>query len=306
MFKFASRILIGTLLLLPLMTVKAIPSHAAGGLNLVIGRITDDPDKHFKRMNNMAEYLAVELLAYGISGVDVIMVETEAEMEKLILEGKVDILSETPFMALALRDKKAVNILMREWKKGVPKYHTVIIARKDGPVQSLSDLVGKRFVFEDPGSTSGYMLPRDALQVSGLNLSELAKPNSTVPAGKVGYSFSGSESGVILGVHKGTFAAGAVSNLDWNDKETVPDNLRKDLQVIHETNPVIRSTVMVRAAIPADIQERIAVTLENMHKTPESLAVMKKYSKVSRYDRIEGEALTDLQYANTVRKRLGY
>lgn len=306
MLKFASRILIGTLLLLPLMTVKAIPSHAAGGLNLVIGRITDDPDKHFKRMNNMAEYLAVELLAYGISGVDVIMVETEAEMEKLILEGKVDILSETPFMALSLRDKKAVKILMREWKKGVPKYHSVIIARKDGPVQSMSDLVGKRFVFEDPGSTSGYMLPRDALQVSGLNLSELAKPNSTVPAGKVGYSFSGSESGVILGVHKGTFAAGAVSNLDWNDKETVPDNLRKDLQVIHETNPVIRSTVMVRAAIPADIQERIAVTLENMHKTPESLAVMKKYSKVSRYDRIEGEALTDLQNADTVRKRLGY
>lgn len=304
MFRLTTRILIGMLVLLPLMTAKATPSHAQG-LNLVIGRITDEPDKHFKRMNGMAEYLGAELLAYGISGVNVVMVETEAEMAKLIIAGRVDILSETPFMALELRDKGAVNILMREWKKGVKEYHSVIIARKDGPVQNLSDLAGKRVAFEDPGSTSGYMLPRDAIQVAGLKLSELAKPTSRAPSGKVGYTFTGSESGVILGVHKGTFDAGAVSNLDWNDKETVPDSLRKDLRVIHQTNPVIRSTVMVRASIPAEIQERIAVTLQNMHKSPEGLAIMKKYSKVSRYDRIDGDALKGLQEADAIRKRLG-
>ena len=304
MLKFPIRILIGMLLLMPLLTATVPSSHAAGGLNLVIGRITDDPDKHYDKMVGMAEYLASELLDYGVSGVGVVMAETEAEMADLIRAGKVDILSETPLMALALRDEGVVNILMREWKKGVPQYHSVIVARKDSPVSRIRDLAGRRIAFEDAGSTSGYMLPRNAIDAAGLAMAELAKPAASVPAGKVGYFFTGSETGVIVGIHNGTFDAGAVSNLDWEDKETVPDNLRGDLHVIHKTAPVIRSTLMVRASIPVEIQERIADILENMHKSDEGKAVMKAYSKVARYDRVEGEALQGLEEADRIRKRM--
>lgn len=292
------------LLVLPLMTIAGTSSHAAGGLTLVIGRITDNPDKHYKRMTGMAEYLASELLDSGVSDVDVIMVETEAEMEKLLKAGKVDILSETPFMALGLQEEGVVDILMREWKKGVSQYHSVIIARIDGPVSAIGDLAGRKVAFEDAGSTSGYMLPRDAIEVAGLHMAALAKQTDTVPAGNVGYVFTGSEEGVIAGIHKGTFDAGAVSNLDWEDKKTVPDNLRDDLRVIHQTAPVIRSTLMVRSSIPSDIKAQIASILENMHKSEEGKAVMKAYSKVARYDRIEGEALKGLEEANSIRKRL--
>lgn len=298
------RAIVGVFLLLPLVTVATDSARADGGLNLVIGRITDSPTKHQKRMAAMAEYLASELLDTGVSGVDVVLAKTEAEMANLIRAGKVDILSETPFMALELEEEGVVNILMREWKKGVPRYHSVIVARKDGPVKNIGDLAGRRIAFEDAGSTSGYMLPRNAIEVSGLAMTRLTKKTNAVPAGKVGYSFTGNESGVITGIHEGIFDAGAVSNLDWDDKETVPDQLRGDLEIIHQTKPVIRSTLMVRASIPDEIQEQIAVILENMHKTEEGRAVMKKYSKVARYDRIEGEAAQGLEEARKVWKRV--
>ena len=304
MFKFPARLLIGGLISMLFLTVAIPSSQAAEGVSLAIGRITDQPEKHQKRLNRMAEYLAAELADYGISSVKTVMVETEAEMAALIRAGKVDILSETPLMAIGLQSEGVVDILMREWKKGVSEYHSVIVVRKDSPVRSLADLAGRRVSFEDVGSTSGYLLPRNAIETAGLDMVGLTAPTDPVPAGKVGYSFTGSETGVIEAIHKGTADAGAISNLDWAEDETVPDDLRGDLHVIHVTNPVIRSVLMVNSSIPAAVQERIAIILEQMEKTPEGRDVMKAYSKVARYDRIEGDALKGLQEAQRIWLRL--
>jgi phosphonate transport system substrate-binding protein len=228
------------------------------------------------------------------------MVETEAEMADLMRAGKVDILSETPFVAVQLESEGLVDILMREWKKGVPEYHTVIVARKDGAVQSLADLAGRRVSFEDEGSTSGYHLPRDAMELAGLDLMRLNEPGDPVSARNVGYYFTGSESVAVELIHEGTLDAGAISNVDWAESKTVPDELRQDLQVIHETSPVIRSVLMVNASIPAEAQDAIATVLEQMEQTPEGREVMMAYSKVARYDRIEGDALKGLEEARRI------
>ena len=114
MFKFPSRLLIGGILPMLLLATAIAPAQAAEGSMLVIGRITDNPDKHGKRLNAMAEYLAAELAEYGVTSVGTIMVETEDEMADLMRAGKVDILSETPFMAIELESEGVVDILMRE------------------------------------------------------------------------------------------------------------------------------------------------------------------------------------------------
>ena len=248
----------------------------------------------------MAEYLAAELADYGVGGVDVLITATEAEMADALRRGRVDIPSETPFLALELQEEGVVDILMREWKKGVPEYHSVIVARKDGPVQSLADLAGRRITFEDAGSTSGYLLPRAALEDAGLALEEIANPDKPVPAGRVGYRFSGSESKVVAAVADGTAEAGAYSNLDWNDEESTPPEVKAKLRILYETRPVIRSTLMVRRSIPAEIKERLADVLAHMHESEEGRSAMKKYSKVAKYDRIEGDALRGLEEARRI------
>ena len=45
---------------------------------------------------------------------------------------------------------------------------------------------------------------------------------------------------------------------------------------------------------------RLATVLEQMEQTPEGREVMKAYSKVARYDRIEGDALKGLEEARRI------
>ncbi len=301
MVRFPFRLLIGGVLSVLVLAAAVLPAQATqDGAMLVLGRITDNPEKHQKRLDAMAEYLAAELSEYGVTSVGTIMVETEAEMADLMRAGKVDILSETPFMAVGLESEGVVDILMREWKKGVPEYHSVIVARKDSAVQGLADLAGGHVAFEDAGSTSGYLLPRNAIELAGLDLTRLNEPGDPVSSGKVGYFFTGSETGIVEAIHNGTVDAGALSNLDWAESKTVPDELRQDLHIIYETRPVIRSVLMVNASIPAEAQDAIATVLEQMEQTPEGREAMKAYSKVARYDRIEGDALKGLEEARRI------
>ncbi len=294
------RLILAVLLAAPMLPVSVLTVQAQEGVTLVIGRITDSPDKHYKRMTHMAKYLAAELADFGVGGVDVLITSTEDEMVEALRRGRVDILSETPFLALELEEQGVVDILMREWKKGVPEYHSVIVVRKDSPVRSLADLAGRRVSFEDAGSTSGYLLPRAALEDVGLPLLEIANPNRPVPAGRVGYRFSGSEAKVVAAVAEGTADAGAYSNLDWDDEESTPPEVKAQLRILHETKPVIRSTLMVRRSIPAEIKAQLAKVLEHMHESEDGRAAMKKYSKVAKYDRIEGDALRGLEEARRI------
>ncbi len=303
MHRFVSRLSLAIVLALP-MLAAALPSYAQGGVTLVIGRITDSPDKHEKRLTAMAEYLATELADYGVSNIDILITANEDEMATALRRGRVDILSETPFMALQLQAEGVVDILMREWKKGVPEYHSVIFVHKDAAISSIEDLAGRRIAFEDEGSTSGYMLPRNAIELAGLALTRLAKPVDPVPAGRVGFAFTGSETKVAQWVNQGIADAGALSNLDWADEETVPAEIKANLQVVYETRPVIRSTLMVNASLPAEVKERIAEILEHMHETEEGRKVMKTYSKVKRYDRIEVDALQGLEEAHRIMMRM--
>lgn len=303
MFKFLTRAALALAIGASLMPLAAAPGHAEG-LKLIIGRITDKPEKYQEKMAAMGEYIASHLTQFGVDGVEVVMVPSALQMEKLLREGKVDILSETPFMALQLEEDGVVDILMREWKSGVPEYHTVIFARKDSGIANLGDLAGQKVAFEDSGSTSGYLLPRNAIERAGLQMKLLARITDRAPYGRVGYTFAGSEEAVVSSVVEGKAVAGALSNLDWDDKDTVPPQAKANLKIIFETRPVTRSTLMVRSALPAEVKAALARVLETMHESDEGKKVMKGYNKVARYDRFEAGATQGLEESRNIWLRM--
>jgi phosphonate transport system substrate-binding protein len=303
MLKNALRI-IGALTTAVLLGSAIAPAGAAEtGQRLVLGRISAEPHKHLERLGAMAEYLAPRLVDQGIAGVDVVIADSPARMRSLLEEGKVDLVSETAFMAIDFMDAGVAKPLLREWKKGVAEYHSVIFVRKDSGLRTLSDFVGRKFAFEDPGSTSGYLMPRVALEDAGLHLALLPDPRNPAPDDALGYSFANGEINVVAWVNRGLADGGAVSNLDWDDPETAPAALKDELRVIHETTPVIRSLMLARQSFDDDLCERIAVILESMHESPEGRAVLKKYAKVLRYDRLEGEASRGLEEARSIWRR---
>lgn len=296
-FRFANQLILGLTVVAGLIAGVDAPACAAEGRYLTLGRITDEPGKNIKRLNAMAGYLDTILESDGISAVRIVIAETPQHMATLLRNGEVDLFSETPLAAFELMEAGLAEPLMREWKKGVAEYHSVIIARSHGEVVSLQDLSGRKFAFEDPGSTSGYFLPRMALEAAGLELEELDDPRGTPTGDALGYSFANGEINVVAWVNRGLADAGAISNLDWSDPKKAPPRLKEGLTIIHETQPVIRSLMMVRRTLDADVKKRLITVLAQMHETPEGKTALKSYFKVSRYDRLADDAADGLNNA---------
>lgn len=300
MSHFAIRILLFIAVVAPVWPVAAPAVQAADGVRLVLGRISQEPRKHYARLKAMADFLALHLADQGVAGVDVVLAGSATKMEEMLRDGTVDILSETPFVALELEASGLVSLLLREWKGGLPEYRTLIVARKDGAVDRLEDLADRRFAFEDPGSTSGYLVPRAALEASGLSLVPLMTPRDPVPPGKVGYSFAKGEINVVAWVNRGLADAGALSDLDWESEKDAPAHLKADLKIIYRSPPIIRSVVMVRATMDDALKGRIRDVLTRMHETRAGQETLKLYFKVAKYDALEGVALDGLDTARSI------
>ena len=267
---------------------------------LVIGRISSNVRKHWPRLEAMANYLSAELAADGVAGVDIRMVDTMDEMRELLIAGEVDLLSETAFAAIELTQSGGAEMLLREWKSGVSDYHTVIFARRDSGIDSLSDLVGRTIAFEDRGSTSAYLVPRAHMAQEGFDLVELDDPLARPPRGTVGYAFADDENNVVGRVIRGYAAAGVMSNLDWADEDEVSEVERRDLVLIESTDPIIRSIMLVRGSLDPTIKDRLAAVLQQMHQSEAGLETLREYWKVARFDRIEGPALENLLTARAL------
>ena len=160
---------------------------------IIVGRVTESPKKHFVKLQKMAHYLAERLANPGLVAGRVVMAKNADQMAHMLRDGQVDIVSETPFSAVKWVDGVGAEPLAREWKKGVASYRTVFISRKSDGVTTLAGLRGRKIAFEDPGSTSAFLIPLAMLRLAGLDTVELTNVRDSVPAGKAGYAFTQGE-----------------------------------------------------------------------------------------------------------------
>ncbi len=269
---------------------------------LVIGRVSQHPEKHMAALTQMARYLASKLDHLGISEGAAVVASDNREMIKLLQDGHVDVVSETALSALLFEDEADAEILLREWKNGVAGYHTVFFARADSKIRALSDLNGGKIAFEDPGSTSGYILPLAALNHVGLHVVQLESPSSPAPADGVGYSFAHGELNTAIWVQRGLMCAGVMSNRDWIDRVRAPEVIKNELVAFHRGPSFIRSLLVVRQGILADVKVELKNILLNIHEDSNAAAVLSKYNKVTQYDEISGDAAQQLVEARLVYK----
>ena len=269
---------------------------------LIIGRVSQHPEKHLAALTKMASYLASKLGHLGISKGAAVVASDNHERIKLLQDGHIDIVSETALSALLFEEEAGAEILLLEWKKGVAAYHTVFFARTDSGVRTLSDLNGCKIAFEDPGSMSGYILPLATLNSVGLQAVELANPQSPAPATGVGFSFSGGELNSAMWVQRGLMCAGVMSNLDWIDSVRAPEIIKRELVVFHRGPSFIRSLLVVRQGLRADVRAGLRKQLLNIHEDSSAATTLSEYNKVTRYDEISGDVAQHLVEARSVYK----
>ncbi len=271
---------------------------AARRHTLVLGRVSDDPVKTLPRLQEMSGYLAGELAHLGISGSDAVVARSNDEMIELLRAGEVDVVSETVMSAFRFSDAAGAELLMREWKKGVPYYRSLLFTRTDSGIDDLDDLRGRIMAFEDAGSTTGFLIPLAMLRAHGIEAVELNSPNHAPPAGAAGYVFVGTEVNIAAWVARGIVDAGALNSTDWDDVERTPTGMRGDFAIFHESTAIPRSVLLVRGDLDADLSAALQEALTGMEADPAAEPVLESYYRVSRYDPFVGDVLRDL---NSVR-----
>ncbi len=287
-------------LLLPLFLCVAmwsIAPHSLMAEPLRWGRITNNPQKAFKKMRPMADRLVEVLAPHGITEVEFVFRENLKDMKAAMSAGEVDLIADTLFVAINLEKAGVATAKLVEWRDNTNAYHSVFFARKDSGIASVHDLKGKIVAFEDASSTSGFFLPQQALREAGFTLQALqwAGALPEVPQGvDVGYLFAQAERNIPLWVHEGRAHAGAFSSKDYHDDDHVPPAMRNDLQIIHTTKDYPRAILMLRSSLDPAMQEALTETLQRAHTDPELQKGMQKYKKVKQYEPISAAVRAEM------------
>ncbi|PMJ96383.1 phosphate/phosphite/phosphonate ABC transporter substrate-binding protein [Vibrio sp. 10N.261.55.A7] len=276
---------------------------------LVIGVISSNPQRAYKRTQPFAEYMAANLQQHNITTARVVIAKDVRQMTHWLKNGQVDLVSETVFASQELIQNADAQLLARRWKDDVAEYSTVFFSRLNNGVNSLDDLKGKTVVFEDRGSTSAFLIPAATLLDQGYQLYELTSPREVPPDGKIGYIFSdefsrsGGETNMMSWVHRNIVAAAAFSNLDWGKE--IPDQVRNELQVIYTSQTLPRSLILNRSSMPPELKQDILKLLLNAHLDPEGYKALRAYKKTKMFDSITPEIESSLQWVGEQKTLVG-
>lgn len=261
---------------------------------LVIGKVTDNPKKHYRYLRPIVNYAAKQMKDLGIIEARVLMAKDNRQMINYLKEGKVDWITETPFSAVLFEQKGNAEILLRKWKKGVPEYRTIFFTRKESDIYSLSDLKGKSIALQDAGSTSAYFVPASVMIREGLDLVLLPSLRETPTGSAVGYVFAGQEINISTWVFRGLVQAGAFADLDWNKEDHVRKVFRNEMRIFYETEPIPRALELTRKDLDPSIKQRLKTILLNAHNDPKGKKALALYQKTKKFDELDEKGLSAL------------
>ena len=194
-----------------------------------------------------------------------------------LLGGTLDFawLGASAYAKIYLTDPEAVSVhLTKQNVDGSTGYYSIGFARADSGITSIEDAQGKRFAFADPNSTSGYLVP--GAELIGV-VGPLDQYFSEV-------RFSGGHEQSIVGVANGDFDA-AVSWADglgnWEDGYNSGAFRRasdaglvdmNDLVQIWQSKLIPEGPMVLRNALPQDVQDKVVELTANLWETDPTCA----------------------------------
>ena len=189
-----------------------------------------------------------------------------------LLGGTIDMawLGASAYAKTYLTDPNAVEVkLTKQNADGSTGYYSIGFARKDSGITTIENAKGKVFAFGEPNSTSGYLVPAAELTTKYGKLEDYF--------GEV--KFSGGHEQTIVGVANGTFAAGvswADGQGNWEDgynsgafRKAADAGLveMNDLVEIWRSALIPEGPMVVRAALPADVKDKVTQITADLWET---------------------------------------
>ena len=251
-----------------------------------------DPVKKIKRFTPLANYLADNLKEFGILTGNVVISRDIEEAGRYLKDGTLDIYLDSAYPTLVVQELSGSQIIARRWKQGHSSYWSTYITLRDSGIDSLDDFMGKVLAFEQPDSTSGFMLPAGMLIQQGFTLKEVASPGATVEADEIGYYFSGDEENTVALVIAGIVAGGGFSNIDY---EELPEELMNKIAFIGQTISVPRQLVSVRPGLDPGLVNKVIELLTTLDQTEEGMLILKNLKNTKKFDLLPPGSVAKLQ-----------
>ncbi|HEY1267687.1 MAG TPA: phosphate/phosphite/phosphonate ABC transporter substrate-binding protein [Candidatus Binatia bacterium] len=270
-----------------LLTVFVFAEHAAAQTKTIaLGVISKRPLAEVEpQYRDFVRYVARKLSATARVEGKVATAQTVYQLEKLLEQDKVDFYMESPYPTYLINRQGAAMPLLRRWKSGSPEYRSIFFAKKEGGARDIADLRGALIALEDPGSTSGYFLPKVFLAGKGMKLAEKTSLDAPVGPNEVGYIFAYSASKVAEMVLTRRVTAGAFSNEDFDRLDA---KKKADLIILGETENFPRYFVSVRKEMDPKAIDQLQEVLVSMHQDPEGRAILDKLENTTRFDAAPG------------------
>ena len=272
---------------------------------LVVGYVSENPRKEYKKLKPMAEYVASQLADLGIVGAEVRITKSQDEMIRLLKSGQVDWISETAFGAVKFHSESEAQPVLVRSKGGAAEYSSLIFVRKDSGINKLQELKGKTIAFEDAGSTSGYFIPKLALQDAGVDLQLLQGYRQVPDDDRLGYLFSGADQNSSAWVFRGVVDGAAVSDQDWSDGDDIPAVHREAFKILYRSEPYPRAIELVGVHVSPELRERLVGVLLASPSDPAAVYPLRRYHKTTDFQRLTADQLKLMDRLEQLQRLVG-
>jgi phosphate/phosphite/phosphonate ABC transporter binding protein len=241
-------------------------------------------EDHFRELVN---YVARKLTPGSPVNGKVMVVSSPLDLVKMLQQRQVDFYLESVYPTYTINYVHgAGKTLLRRWKGGTAEYQSLIFTKRDSGIRRLEELRGKTIVFEDPGSTSGFLAPKVFLQRNGLKLAE-KRPGDGTPAATelVQYFFALSQSKLLEAVLTNQAAAGAFSD---DDLANLSDKDKSSITVLAQTERLPRHLVSIRTDLSPAVIGRLEAVLLTMHEDADGRRILTNTDQTAKFDRLPG------------------
>jgi phosphonate transport system substrate-binding protein len=250
----------------------------------VIAEEPNEPDRMLRVFGDLLAQLRERLAPKGIDVGGLVVARDVDDLSQRLARGEADFVIETVFPMLMLQERsRALSPALVVRRRGRREYRSVFFTRKASTIRSLADLRGRTLVLQVVRSTSAFALPKAELERRGLSVGPADDSN----AGRrdVRYVLALSEINQAVWVLHGRGDAGAFNDSDW---AALPERIRSQLRIFHETRPIVRGLLSFRTDLDARTRRLAEEALVGLDADEPGRAALAAAAGVTRF-----EPLTD-------------
>lgn len=257
----------------------------------VIAEEANEPDRMLRVYSDLLSEMRRRLAPRGVAVPPLVITKDLAELSQRLKQGEVDMVIESVFPTLELQERSGQNLtpLFAIVRRDQREYHSVFFALRKGTIKTLDDLKGRTLVLQAERSTSAFAVPRAELARRGIGL----VPSGQATTGRAAafYVLAGAELNQAIWVLNGKGDAGAFNDSDW---ARLPEKVRNELVIFHETRPLLRGALSLRTGLDPGVKQACEDVLLGLHKDAAGRTALTSASGITRFERLTPKDLADI------------